>query len=219
MHKLLDEYLCKKYPKIFRDRNASMTVTCMCWGFPGDGWFFLIEGLCGSIQRHIDNHNEWVEEYGKELWEKEKRGELNDDISISEPKLIPQVVATQVKEKFGGLRFYYGGGDEQIEGMVSLAESLSYRICEECGVMTELVNPNAGGWIQTTCPMCAKNGEGHFKNRNLELASIWEEIRHEKLGHIKDALESLKNKKEQEGNLSTFDLMFGKTPEGEKDGK
>jgi hypothetical protein len=85
--------------------------------------------------------------------------------------------------------------------------------------MTELVNRNAGGWIRTTCPVCSKDGKSHYENRNLELASIWEEIRHEELGYIKDALESLKDKKEQEGNLSTFDLMFGKQPEDDKDGK
>jgi len=194
-----------------------MNQTCMCWGFEhGNGWFHLIDTLCGSIQSHIDNHNNWIEEYGKEFYDEAKaKGEPAREEDITP---ILQVVATQVKEKFGGLRFYYGGGDKTIQGMVYLAESMSYRICEECGVMTELVNRNAGGWIRTTCPMCSKDGKSHYENRNLELASIWEEIRHEELGHIKDALESLKDKKET-GNLSTFDLMFGKTPEGEKDGK
>ncbi|MFK4448353.1 hypothetical protein ABH944_008411 [Caballeronia udeis] len=47
----------------------------------------------------------------------------------------PQVVADQVKEKFGGLRFYY---DQAIsvrqEGMISLAEGLSQRWCAgHCG--------------------------------------------------------------------------------------
>lgn len=195
MHKLLDGYLCKKYPKIFRDRNAPMIQTCMCWGFShDDGWFFLIDRLCSSIQNHIDNHNNWVEEYGKKFYEKCKAS--GEPLREEDRTPIPQVVALQVKEKFGSLRFYYNGGDEIIRGMVHLAESMSYRICEECGVMTELVNRNAGGWIRTTCPMCSKDGKSHYENRNLELANIWEEIRHEKLSHIKDALKSLKDKKE-----------------------
>ena len=39
----LDNKLCEKYPKIFKMRNASMQETAMCWGFPGDGWFNIID--------------------------------------------------------------------------------------------------------------------------------------------------------------------------------
>ena len=39
----------------------------------------------------------------------------------------------QVKEKFGGLRFYIYDSDEYIDGAISLAESMSYHICENCG--------------------------------------------------------------------------------------
>jgi hypothetical protein len=48
-------------------------------------------------------------------------------------KTIPPVTIQQVKEKFGGLRFYYSGGDERVSGMVSFAEQLSYKICKETG--------------------------------------------------------------------------------------
>lgn len=184
MHPKLDEYLCKKYPKIFRDRHAPMTQTCMCWGFEhGNGWFHLINTLCGSIQNHIDNHNKWVEEYGKEFWEENKD---KPDVSINEPVLIPQVVAAQVKEKFGGLRFYYDGGDDIIRGMVYLAENMSYRICENCGVMTERVNTNQKGWISTTCPMCVRDGTGddHYANQDEELVRLWDEVREEEQDEV-----------------------------------
>ena len=50
MKKELDETLCAKYPLIFRDRNAPMTETAMCWGFScGDGWYNLIDVLCGML--------------------------------------------------------------------------------------------------------------------------------------------------------------------------
>ena len=55
MKQEFDELLCKQYPKIFRDRHAPMTETCMCWGFDvGDGWFNIINQLCANIQHHID---------------------------------------------------------------------------------------------------------------------------------------------------------------------
>lgn len=42
-------------------------------------------------------------------------------------KEIPEVKIAQVKTKFGGLRFYIDGGDEQIYGMIQFAEYL----CEQ----------------------------------------------------------------------------------------
>lgn len=54
----------------------------------------------------------------------------------------------QVKEKFGGLRFYYTGGDEYIAGMVSFAENLSTTICEVCG---KPGHRRDGRWIRTLC--------------------------------------------------------------------
>ena len=120
----LDKLLCEKYPKIFADRHGDPKETLMCFGFGcNDGWFPLIDQLCHSIQNYIDYN--------------------------SRPdRPIPQVVAEQVKEKFGSLRFYYQGGNELIHGMVWFAESMSYRICEVCG------NPGTvreGGWIKTLC--------------------------------------------------------------------
>ena len=42
----LDEKLCKKYPKLFAQRNKSMCETCMGRGFEcGDGWFKLLDTL------------------------------------------------------------------------------------------------------------------------------------------------------------------------------
>lgn len=176
MNNLLDDYLCKKYPKIFVERNLSMQETCMCWGFEhGNGWFFLIDSLCATIQGYIDNHNQWVKEYGKKFDEEsQEHGKPSDPKNTT---LIPQLVANQVKEKFGGLRFYHTGGDEVIDGMIRLAETLSYRICENCGAMNELVNPNSTGWIQTTCSSCARDKESHQKNRRMELVEIWNKVR------------------------------------------
>lgn len=136
-----DEELCKKFPKIFKDRYASMQETCMCWGFEcGDGWYDLIYTLCKDIQFYID-HNM------KDIPEEEK-----------------QVVASQVKEKYGGLRFYFSGGDEHIEGMVSFAESMSYQICEGCGNKAKTYND---GWSRTNCESC----EAEYQRKRTESRS------------------------------------------------
>lgn len=96
----------------------------------GPGWYPLLETLCQNIQQHIDNSN------GK----------------------CPQVIVEQIKEKFGGLRFYYQGGDDFIHGAVWLAESLSVITCEECGAPAERRNT---GWIKSLC-------KNHFKELEIE---------------------------------------------------
>jgi hypothetical protein len=53
-----------------------------------------------------------------------------------------------VKEKFGTLRFYYTGGDDIIDGMVQMAESMSGVTCEECGASGKT---KGGGWLSTRC--------------------------------------------------------------------
>jgi len=67
-----------------------------------------------------------------------------------------QVVALQVKEKFGTLRFYYSGGDDYIRGVVSMAESMSARTCEACGSTDKTVKANPGNWVAIRCDKCRK---------------------------------------------------------------
>jgi hypothetical protein len=90
------------------------------WGFEySDGWFNIINMLCRNIQSRLN-------------WKKE----------------IPQVVVTQVKEKFGSLRFYYDGGDEYIAGLVDMAEAISEVTCEVCGTPGET---RQVGWHKVLC--------------------------------------------------------------------
>jgi hypothetical protein len=58
----------------------------------------------------------------------------------------------QIKEKFGGLRFYcdIDGTDEFLQ--LNLMEK-SYTICEECGRPGE---ERPGGWVKTLCDDCAE---------------------------------------------------------------
>jgi len=39
----------------------------------------------------------------------------------------------RLKKTFGGLRFYYHGGDDVVDGMVRMAEAWADRTCETCG--------------------------------------------------------------------------------------
>jgi hypothetical protein len=50
MREKLDKRLCRKYPSIFRERHMSEQETAMCRGFPGDGWFKIVDELCAKLQ-------------------------------------------------------------------------------------------------------------------------------------------------------------------------
>lgn len=80
---------------------------------------------------------------------------LVDDILALEPENFR---IHQVKEKFGGLRFYYGCSAnhertihlfEKINDLVSEAEEASYHICEVCGHDGRLRDERS--WILTLC--------------------------------------------------------------------
>lgn len=99
------------------------------WGFAiGDGWSQLLETLCARL----------------------------DTLLRESPGASIEVL--QVKEKFGGLRFYYSlyGADTEtskaIRQAVDLAEAASERICERCGRPGEIHSHR--GWRRTRCAVC-----------------------------------------------------------------
>ena len=51
MRQDLEKRLYEKYPKIFRQKDWPISATAMSWGICcGDGWYSLIDGLCGVLQ-------------------------------------------------------------------------------------------------------------------------------------------------------------------------
>jgi len=107
-----------KYPKMFAEPYGGVST--------GPGWWPIIQALCANIQSHTDWWN--------------KNHEKNP--------VVIQVTVNQIKEKFGGLRFYYSGGDDKIDGMVRMAESWAIHSCETCG---NVGKSRSGGWIRTLC--------------------------------------------------------------------
>jgi hypothetical protein len=164
--------LLEKYPKLFKpnpDPNGPLSL----FGFEhDDGWFPIIKALCGNIQSYLDHvtnmqnliiqrnrmiesckNGDWTEfdlkysTYNPSYVEREREEILKQEVRPV-PSPVEQVVLQQVKEKFGTLRFYYTGGDSYIQGLVSMAESMSGVMCEECGSPGKTEGP---GWIRTLC--------------------------------------------------------------------
>lgn len=117
------------FPKIFVRPFGGFAI--------GSGWYQIIRSLCANIQSYIDSR----ECHRLSLM---KSNPMNRAL----PEQIEQVTVDQIKEKFGGLRFYYSGGDEKIDGMVMMAESWAAHTCETCGKPGK---SRDGGWIRTLC--------------------------------------------------------------------
>ena len=142
MNEKLQSDLVKAYPAIFKNFGGDETKTCMHWGIEcNDGWYDLIYCLCHSIQRHCQVENtRYIPETDK-----------YEFVVEGDPEYV-QVVAAQVKEKLGELRFYVDGGDATTEGMIQMAEAMSGRICELCGNPAK--TSRGSGWLHTTCDAC-----------------------------------------------------------------
>jgi len=60
----------------------------------------------------------------------------------------------QVKEKYGGLRFYVGEAPDIIHDAIEEAEKQSEQTCEFCGKEGKVIAKN--GWLYCRCSDCMK---------------------------------------------------------------
>ncbi len=158
-----EKRMTEKYPRYFGEE-------CRYGGFAiGGGWYHIIESLVGQIHHYTkwkrnmrahdlrldrarDKGRDAVLKFickGREpkLWDEERADEIMQRPHSITP-YVHWIRVQQIKEKFGGLRFYYEGGDDHISGMVDMAESWAGHTCETCGNMGK---QREGGWIRTLC--------------------------------------------------------------------
>ena len=76
-----------------------------------------------------------------------------------------KITIDQIKEKFGGLRFYITGGDRRIDKLIMAAEEESMETCELCGAPGR--RSSYRGWIATKCDSCYKIELNRRKARDL----------------------------------------------------
>ena len=135
MNTELQNQLYEKYSQLFVNKDKTPMQSHMCFGIEtGEGWYDIISSLCWMIKQHEDAII-WQTE-----WKQKTEPEYQSDY-------FP-VKFDQIKEKYGGLRVYFSGGDQYIEGLVSMAEAISYHVCDVCGNKGEA---NKGGWISVRC--------------------------------------------------------------------
>ncbi len=129
MNKELELQLVERYPDILRDYGGDNHQTLMSFGFEcGDGWYNLLDECMAKISHFC-------------YLSTTKSG---DKITV---------VARQIKQKFGSLRFYVdidGASETEesiIHDIIAAAERKSAQICEETGDYGVMCR--RGGWYKT----------------------------------------------------------------------
>jgi hypothetical protein len=170
----LDKKLCKLAPHLFADRRASMQVTCLCWGFDcGNGWYELLkeaatklEPLCkAEYEKYIQIEKPWYKPVREAISFISRASFLFHILYKFASWLDPNIYnspmhwfgggprASQVKEKYGGLRFYLTHGTPEMYAIVGKAESQSLMTCETCGKPGKR---RGREWLYTRCNSCWK---------------------------------------------------------------
>ena len=122
MRKELEQRLVERWPTWF-DIGGDIRHTLMPRGFThDDGWFDILWQLCEDLEPLVA---QFEQETGS------------------------QFEVLQVKEKFGGLRFYVNcRRNEAIRQRIGIAVDESFHTCEVCGQPGEL---REDSWIKTVC--------------------------------------------------------------------
>jgi hypothetical protein len=77
----------------------------------------------------------------------------------------PDFELVQVKEKFGGLRYYAHPhtADPGFQQAINVAEAESFRVCEICGEPGETKAALGRYWIKTLCPLHRGEDEARYE--------------------------------------------------------
>ena len=124
-----EKNLCEKYSSLLKDKY----LEC------GPGWADVLACLFEQIK----THEAFLEHSGVRIIEQED--EILDEDDYCRVKIY------QVKQKFGGLRVYYDGGDNIIRNFVNQAEDKALTVCEYCGSKDNVKLRRRNSWLYTGC--------------------------------------------------------------------
>lgn len=114
--------LYDRFDPLYRGRHLPDTQNLMCYGFQcSDGWFTLIYELSEQIETYCQQHPEAAD-----------------------------LIAVQVKEKFGELRFYVSPLVVEVEHLIEQARVKSRQTCERTG-KPGVMCCRPDGYYQTLC--------------------------------------------------------------------
>lgn len=98
----------------------------------------------------------WKKAFGEKLCKELKK-------VLVEDSLLDDYRVTQIKEKFGQLRWYDNCGSEKLYKVIDKYESLSEHTCIECGSKGKM--QDLFGWISPYCDECYKKVKRRAEER------------------------------------------------------
>lgn len=114
-----------EYPELYGIPPFDPMKSLLCFGFEcGKGWYPLLEELSKELSIEVKKSN------------------------------LKEFRVTQVKEKFGTLRFYADNGNDKTRDLINDAESKSAKTCMTCGAEAA-VRYNTG-YVTCICDSCEK---------------------------------------------------------------
>lgn len=100
-----------------------------------------------KIQKLLDDFPDMFEFCSLEVskgWE-----DLVYELTEKIHKMDPSVSVSQVKEKFGGLRYYTNGHADNVDELIDEYEDKSFETCDVCGEKGKLREDSY--WLSTRC--------------------------------------------------------------------
>ena len=119
-------YLIGRYPILYQGHTWPITENLMPFGFEHGDGWFALLDKLSADITELDNRDGTT------------------------------TIATQVKEKYGGLRFYTGRATDAVFEVITRAEDKSLETCEVCG---EPGKQRGNGWVYTMCDKCWEKHE------------------------------------------------------------
>lgn len=139
-----EKELIEAFPLFWRKIGCTQSDSYYPNANVGSGWFGILWDCCAAIEK-----------------------ELNTIKYLYPVEYLP--FPSQIKEKFGTLRFYYDSPEElpesidrSLEAAIVEAEHCSATTCELCGkagkIRGKTLSGKRIGWIKTLCNNCWKKG-------------------------------------------------------------
>ena len=94
----------------------------------------------------------WRAAFGEQMCE-----EINNEILTWDKTEREQFHVAQIKEKWGGLRFYVSHGSKKLYEIIDKYEQMSKFICIDCGAPATKMSTR---WISPYCDECAAKLQG-----------------------------------------------------------
>ncbi len=140
MNNKFEEEIFSLGPILYQRKTLSINQTCLAWGIEcPDSWYNELKDLTIKLEKLNNQYKDLI-----------------------------QVVAEQVKEKYGSLHFYYdivtikdnikqeiiNDISQKCNEYIENAEENLWNVCYICG---EIATQTSNGWIERYCDNCFKN--------------------------------------------------------------